>query len=653
MTWTDADTAAEARYRQLAERPLDPQALGALLAALSDESWRVRSLAAERLSRVEASPATVSQLVTLLADRDNPGARNAAAAALAQLGAVALPALEQLLRHDDADQRKFAADILGELHREEAVPALITAVDDADANVRGAAAEALGRIGGLLAVRALEQLLDSTEPLLRVCALEGLAAARRPPALPRLVPHLADPLTRRSAFRLLGLVEHPAALARLCQALRLPATRDAALLALAGRLPLLAADVEAELRLALRSQRDVEAWLRGALESDDAERRLGALHLCHALEEPGLAEAVVLASTGSLAEPALRALHHLGVRGAQVLLQGEPPRLATLPREVRTVAFEAVVAAAGPALVPALTRVLAEGDQELSEFAARALGRSSAKEAIAPLIALFSDDLLAVHAWRALVLLATAWPREVEAALEGLVAGALQPHALRAWAQVAGTRALDALRRGLRDAREAVRGAAAESAGAVGEGAAALLREALLDESPRVRRAAARALGALPQAEGLPLLHVALGDLDASVLAVAVHAAAELGALDEVPRLKALCQHDDAGVVLGALETLSLLAALDDAELEAALAHDDAEVFKLALTLGADRELMIGRATDALTHPRWDVRVAAARGLAVAGSRDSLAMLHRAIEREADPIARELLLHAEAQLAQR
>lgn len=218
----------DARYREVDALPPGPQGLPALLAALKDHSWRVRRLAAERLAALEPTPDIIAALVTLLSQRDETGARNAAAGVLAQLGLPAVPAVSALLRHADPDQRKFAADILGELQRSEATDALLAALRDPDANVRVAAAEALGRVGGPLARRALEGLLTSPEVMLRVCALNGLAALRAPPSLPTLLPMLHDPLTRRSAWRLLAHVEHPTVALLTVRALATAQTRDAA-----------------------------------------------------------------------------------------------------------------------------------------------------------------------------------------------------------------------------------------------------------------------------------------------------------------------------------------------------------------------------------------------------------------------------------------
>jgi HEAT repeat protein len=616
-----------------------------LIEALRDPSWRVRRLAADRLAQAEPTPEVVQQLLGLMGRRGETGARNAASSVLSRLGAAALPAVMGLLQHDDPDQRKFAAEILGELAHAEAVPGLVAALDDVDANVRAAAAEALGRVGGFAARRALERLLTSADPLLRVCALEGLARLDAPPPLPDLVPLLDAPLTRASAFRLLGRVRHPSAWRRAALGLRKTATRDAALLAFAAVDGALPGEVEAEVRLALAATPEPVRWLEAMLSSDDVERRKGAITLARALAAPALALSIARAvGRGELARPALEALVHLGLSGARALLDAGP-LLADLPGEARAVVGEAILALAEPALVDRLAALLTAGDPEWAELGARALGRTRARQAIAPLVDAFDDDTLAVHAYRALVALAGSWPDDVRAALEARVQGALKPHVVRAWAEVVGADAGPVLRRALHDERDEVRAAAVEASVCVAE-APSMIRGGLMDESPRVRRAATRALAALPSAEAAPLLSHALVDADPSVLALACQAAAHHPRLDVAGRLFELSRHAETAVALAALDALASLGGLTDELLLRALEHPGAEVTRRVFELGAFVPDVVSRAKTALGHPRWDVRAAAARLIEVACPADCADELRDALERETDDVTRERLAAA-------
>ncbi|MDP1826098.1 MAG: HEAT repeat domain-containing protein [Archangium sp.] len=654
MTWLQADADAEARYRSLDALPVSPASIPALLAALRDDSWRVRRLAADRLGALEATPDTVQQLVSMLGQRDDTGARNAAAAVLAQLGVAVMPAIVQLLQHADPDQRKFAADILGSLRRPEAVVPLVAAIQDEDPNVRTSAAEALGHVGGAEARRALEKLLGSRDVLLRVCALEGLAELQLPVPLPTLVPLLDDPLTRRSAWRLLGHVHHPTASMLTVRALAARESRDSALVSIGASGATLSSETEAELRIALRPVGDLIPWLEAGLASPDEELHLGALHVARALADPRLALAIAGSVRGGRdGEVALQTLLRLGLPGARSLLSSIEA-LADLPAEARAVAADAIVRLAEPPLCQALIALMDSGDPELAELGARALGRTRTREAIAPLVRSFEDDALAVHAWRSLVHLAETWPEEVRAALAPLVSGKLRPHAVRAWGEVMGPRAHEVLRRALHDSQEAVRAAAAEASLFTPKDSVLVLQAALMDESALVRRSATRTIGRLAPEQGQPLLARALKDADPTVLALACAAAGELGHHGSAARLDELSRHADPAVALAALEGLGLMGRLSDELLLRAAGHPDPEVLKLAFSLGADRPLLLDKALGALLHARWDVRVAAARVLAVSAGREALGPLQDAVAREtADGVAHELLAEAVETLSRR
>jgi HEAT repeat protein len=646
----EGDEAAEDRYQALLKAGTGEDALEGLVTALYDVSWRVRKLGAELLARVDATPVLVDRLIKVLGDRGQTGARNAAAMALASFGPAAVPSLITLLHHDDPDQRKFAADILGELRQPDACTELIARLEDRDPNVCVAAAEALGRIGGVDACRALERLLNSNEALLRLCALEGLGQLGRPPPLPQLLPHLESIETARSAWRLLGQIAHPTAFALLCRGL-LTAARDAALAGLGAREVGLAADGEGELKVTLRHVQDAEAWLTRALGSEERALRHGALQAVQAAALSSLAvEVAGAAEGGELAEAALKVLTRLGLPGARVLLAGDPPALTSLGREARSVAGEAVLRAAEPALVNALASLAGAGDFELAELAARALGRSRSEAAVAPLAEMLDDDLLAASAARALVTLAITVPTQCTEALFHSLERRARPHALRAYAQIAPPAdALSMLRQCAHEADERVRAAAAEASASLG---VELLSTALADESLLVRRAASRALARLSPSDALPLLRRALADTEPAVLTSAAVAAGELGAHEVTPTLEAMVGGSGA-VALAALQSLFQLGVLSAELLQSAARHVDAEVVKAALSFAAGSTAGVALAIEKLQHSRWDVRVAAARTLAVSGGRETLIPLHAALERETDALTRELMMASAASLAER
>lgn len=649
----DPDGDAELRYRALLALEPGQKSQPQLVEALHDENWRVRKLAAELLARSDPTPELVDRLIEVLGEKGRTGARNAAAAALGQLGMLAVPGLLALLARPDPDQRKFAAEILGDLARQEAVRGLIDALDDTDANVRAAAAEALGRVGGVEAGRALEALLGRTrEPLLRVAALEGLFTLKRPPPLPVLVPLLDDAAARRSAWRLLGHVAHPAALGLLLRGLLGP-SREAALAGLGVRPLAVDSGAEALFEEVLRRMKEPRAFLEKTLASDDLDVRAGALLLAPALEQPALAPAIAAACEGPLAERALKSLVALGLPGARAMLEGEVPEVLTLPREARGLAAEALLRLADPALVVPATALLHSGDVEGVELGLRLLGRSRSERAVSALEAALADEITAAGAARALVALGQSFPAEVTRALERFLSRGPRPHALRALARVAPERSEALLKEAYRSEDAAVRAAAAGEAGQLLAAGQPIIATALMDEAAPVRQAAARAIGDLGPELAAPLLERALDDVDPAVLAAAAGACARSGSAACAPHLVRLLGSPDAQVALAAIDALDRIGALEEDGLEAAAQHADPEVLKAVLDKGAWRPSGVGRALLLLEHAAWDVRAAAARALATAGDRAALVPLHQALERETDPLARELLMTAAMALAGR
>ena len=97
--------AEELRYRALLDLDVTgPEAREVFVTGLHDESWRVRRAAAGGLIRLPERASVVERLIRVLGERDETGARNAAAEALAGMGPTAVPPLMRLLGHADPDQ---------------------------------------------------------------------------------------------------------------------------------------------------------------------------------------------------------------------------------------------------------------------------------------------------------------------------------------------------------------------------------------------------------------------------------------------------------------------------------------------------------------------------------------------------------------------
>jgi HEAT repeat protein len=651
--------AEEARYRALVE--LDPEAPGAqetLVAGLHDDSWRVRRAAALGFDRLPEREAAVGRLISVLGERDETGARNAAAEALMSLGEAAVAPLVRLLGHADPDQRKFAADILGQLGRPGAEPALVkTMLEDADLNVRVSAAEALGRTGGEESVRALERVLRAAEPLLQVAALESLAQLQRPPPLPELVPLLNTPALRRSTYRLLGLVQQVAATELLCRGLGAESrtVREAALAALGTQVglaaPSLRVELEAAVRLALKRLPGAAGWVAESLAAEDAALQSGALVAAAALREPQLAVLVAeVAKEDSLLPEVLRTLSHFGPEAGRALLAG----LEHMSLQAREVSGQVLVDMVDSTYVPELVEMLTWGENDLQVLAVQALGRTRSPEAVEPLSRLLDNPALAGVAARALVTLASSFPEAVSQVLEEALARGAQPPVVRALVWVGGASSLPVLRRAAREASPGLRAAAVEVLAEV-EPAVGLemARLALTDEAAQVRAAAVRVVGQLGDGSVGSLLRHVLHDEDVDVKLAAVDAVGACGATDRTGDLEALVQHPDGAVAFRAVQSLARLGVLRDEVLLRATAHSDAEVVKAALLVGAASAQGVALAVKLLGHGSWDVRVAAARVLGDSGGPPCLSAARAALVAETDDLARHALEDAVERLARR
>lgn len=651
-------TAEEERYRALHE--LDPGTAGALevlVSGLHDESWRVRHVAAEALKRLPSPRDVAERLIRVLGERGQTGARNAAAEALAGLGGAALGPLMRLLTHPDPDQRKFAADILGQLGQRAAELPLVQAMKDPDLNVRVSVSESLGRVGGEHAARALEELLADAEPLLRLSALEGLALLRRPPPLPVVLALLDDSRLQRSAFRVLGLVPQVVATERICQGLAsgIRSVREAALGALGTQVALAESvrrgEIEAVVLAALRRLPDAAARLAEALEAEDVTVRAGALVAAAALGEPSLALPVAEAAREDrLLREVLNTLSRLGPEGGRALLE----HMADLSSPARAAAAESLVELVDARSVTALCALLEWAEDDLRTVVVRALGRTRSPEAVPPLVDLLVDPALAGAATRALGVLAGSNRAAVLAALEDAVERRATSAAVAALARVGGAPALPTLRQLARDAEPTWRAAAVEASCELdGVAGRELSRAALADEAVQVRAAGVRAMGRLGGPEAGALLRPALHDEDVSVRLDAVEAVGVCGAADRAADLEVLVRHPDGALAVAAVRALSRLGLAIPRVLTSAAGHPDAEVVKAALSAGALSKAGVTLALSLLGHPRWDVRAAAARVLGDSGGPECLDSARQALEAESDALARQTLSDAVGRLSRR
>lgn len=166
------------------------------------------------------NPLVLEALVDALLFDDSPAVRDTAAAALSQLGGAAVPALQALLAHPEAEVRARAADALGRIGppAAAALPALRERLRDASPEVRLSAAEGVWRMTGSAegCLEAPLTLLAEPQRELRMRAHRLLVEIGRTSRSPELLARLEElassrnPQVRQAAYLALRELSQPA-----------------------------------------------------------------------------------------------------------------------------------------------------------------------------------------------------------------------------------------------------------------------------------------------------------------------------------------------------------------------------------------------------------------------------------------------------------
>lgn len=565
-----------------------------LLALLGDPSWRVRSAAVARIVTTGAAADVLPPLLGALSGGGNVGIRDAAAVALARVGAPAVLPLLSRLDGPDPDLRQAAAHVLGAIGDRRAVAPLAARLADPDPNVRAAAAESLGKIGGPEAGATLLAALDSDEHTLRLAAVESLLAMRVCPPAARLEPLLVDRAVRRPVYRILGFCDEPEAAALLARGLA-EGSRGARESALAGigtqRTRRSAAELQqlaAAVREVARAGHGVEACSE-ALAAEDVSVAVGALSVLGWAGLVGQVAAMLRLAENDRLRPFLE-------ESLESLPKGRPLRDALAAALEEQGPFGRIAALAllsrlgSPAALEALVREASDPSGYLQAEAISALGLLGDARAVGPLAGLLGDDAPAVSgiAATALVRIGQESAEAGAAALSSLrdrFSSSPSASLLRVLGALGSAEDLPRLRIGLsRPAmvqRMAAAGAISSLAqrGIVVGGEVPELVGALSDASWSVRASAARAFVELaragvaprrrdPPEPGSPLstdavaaLTRSLDDPEAAVRAAAVEALGATGQAEQVEPIAALARAPDVPpvVVLAALRALAAL----------------------------------------------------------------------------------------------
>jgi HEAT repeat protein len=218
------------RLAALNALPETPAREEAILAALEDEAPAVRERAI-RLATRYLEPAMLGELV---ADEANATRRNAAIVALERQGPYALQHLQVMLRQENTDVAMFALQVLARIGDPAAAPAVVPLVNHSDLNVAQSAVEALGQLRNREAVPTLLGLLER-ELWLQLAAIDALGAIGDPRAVGPLVTLVPDSVVAEPAVQALQRLAAPESLEPLLARLPIIAERtlrDSLLLAI-------------------------------------------------------------------------------------------------------------------------------------------------------------------------------------------------------------------------------------------------------------------------------------------------------------------------------------------------------------------------------------------------------------------------------------
>jgi HEAT repeat protein len=362
----------------------------AILAALEDESPAVRERAI-RLATRYVEPAVLGELV---ADEANAVRRNAALAALERQGPYAVPHIQRMLQSDSVDVVMFALQVLSRIGDPAATAAIVPLVRHTDLNVAQSAVEALGQLRSAESVPALLELLRG-ELWLQLAAIDALGAIGDPRAVGPLVELVPDSVVAEPAIQALQRLAAPESLEPLLDRLaivREHALRDALLLAIGVVIDLHPDPVPAAARLtrelALGGGEGLAGYLEqilrgngeteGREEAGDLLRAAAALVLVAGLERllPHVLHRIAAPEGAPWAEALLHRHPDMLHARRDALLQDEDPRVrrGTL-----------LAATFDPGDVPTLLQLLNDPEAPVRAGACRALGTTGV-EAVAPLL---------------------------------------------------------------------------------------------------------------------------------------------------------------------------------------------------------------------------------------------------------------------------
>jgi HEAT repeat protein len=630
------DPAVRARAGARLQQAAALQHPGAFVDLLKTGDWQTRRATVEGLSR-HASRDLLTSLIAALKDQHQDfNVLGSALQLLARLDIEVAAPLADLLRDPDPDLRIQVAHALGDQPGPIAGRALMAALDDEHPNVRFHAIESLGRLRWREAVERLAGIAESGDFFLAFPAVDALARIDDPRVAARLSALLDDDVLAAPAAEALGRLAGAEVVRSLTRALDRPnppvdaiasaiATLHARYERLYGGGEYVAMECQAAIT-AGGARRLVEA-----IGSAPADALRAIVLLLAWVPDAGAEEALA----GLLADDRVRdeALDTLVRRGGPRVVSALVERVTGEDLDVQLAAIEGLGRLGDRTAAPALARLLGR-DRALSVAAAGALAQIGDASVMDPLFALLTDSDAAVRQAAIGALNSLGHPG-MEAKVEALLRAG-DPRGRESAVRIAGyfgyPRCIDAVVAACQDPDEGVRRAAVEQVPhLLDDRALPLLADALAGAAPRVRAAAASALGHVSGA--VTLLVAALDDADPWVRyfaarslgrqlhegAPALEALAGLAARDAAPHVR-----------IAAIEAIGEIGGAEGAALIAPhVGSDDPALASAALkALGRVRDAAaLAPLLGAIKSADQTARLAAAEALALRADADAVAAL--------------------------
>ena len=577
----------------------DERAIYPLIMALRDENPGVQDAAIRSL--VAMGGEVVAYMVIPLL-RDDSYLRNTAQLMLRELGPVAVPLLYPLLTDKDDDIRKFALDLLGDIHEGVDVEKIIPMTSDPNPNVRASAIRCIGLLGHVDAAAHVEKALEDEE-WVAFTALDTLGQIKSDNSVGAIVTLLnsESEAIRTAALETLGSIGSPLASDALLKYIMNTSDEDEKSLA-----------VKSLVRIGVTpSMNDVTGLLMNMMEQASWEDKLIAIAGLADLKEHK-AVPMIIDIAGSLDESVpddddkliqiMRLMEGFGPSDVYTDVLSDPE----MKFKGKIIAAELAGKTRSKSAVGALVEQLDTNMRDLRKAAAHSLGLIGTDEARKSLIGLIADPESNVRKMAITCLGLVPHPDSFEPLLrqldeepyndviEEIINGHLKKDPTSLYANLDGFESrireavgrfatdMEILLKLSRDEDTPVKLSAIASLGELSDKKAAdRVVEAIHDDDPEVRRTAVIALGSMEL--GQEKLKSLLEDKD---MWVRVHAVRSLGnslRQDMVEALAPMLSDNDIPVVLAAVESMALIGGKDAfASLSAIANHKDDAVRKAA-----------------------------------------------------------------------